>query len=484
MRNTLTQPRRKRREDKIDWETLQHAPNVDGMLSYLQRPGGENTIVSSAGVIVPVGNGARNTNSGQQINSSETLGSDSHYTKPDSNEVKVLDQLERPLPRFTRTTKFTGVGKRRLHRCALVQDAHSPGEQVVLNSLYRMAKSPRWGRPQVDGSFLVSAGLRDIAEQTCMHETNVRFNLRSLIEKLAIEIVEDEDRKRQTARVYHVFSYKEILERRRASGLEWVIKNRGVRFISKEKVEEILASETLPSDFTDETDALPSVPHPQRGSESLEARASGSQPPLLGNTTLENSFQETSSSSFPTEPLIKELHKLVPILDEEAVISLWNECRMRAGDCTAEEILYFAREKSLISRNGKIQNPVGFLLAAVPKCFEGQVFTTFREEQKKKAEEQRRVEVERQKTARLQEEQIAREAEAYRKAEEKLKSLPKSEYDGLFESTKEKLLKDHPQVRSYPAAEFEKLVRRRILTNLQERELRYVILAAKSEGNS
>lgn len=483
MRNTLTQPRRKRREDKIDWETLQHAPNVDGMLSYLQRPGGENAIASGAAVTISVDNGAGNTNSGQQINYSEALGSDSHVAETNSNEVKVLETPERPLPRFTRTTKFAGVGKRRLHRCALVQDAHSPGEQVVLNSLYRMAKSPRWGRPQADGSFLVSAGLRDIAEQTCMHETNVRFNLRSLIEKLAIEIVEDEDRKRQTARVYQVFSYKEILERRRASGLEWVIKNRGVRFISKEKVEEILASETLPSDFTDEIDALPSVPHPQPGSESLEARASGSQPLLLGNTSLENSFQETSSS-FPPELLRKRLQELVPILDEEAVVSLWVECRMRVGDCTAEEVLYFAREKSLISRNGKIQNPVGFLLTAVPKCFEGQVFTTFREEQRKKAEEQRRLEAERQQITRLQGEQIAREAEAYRKSEEKLKSLPKHEYDAVFESTKEKLLKDHPQVRSYPAAEFEKLVRRRILTNLQERELRNVMLAARSRGNS
>lgn len=482
MRNTLTQPRRKRREDKIDWETLQHAPNVDGMLSYLQRPGGENTIASGAGVLIPVDNGVGNTSREQQIDGSEALGSDLHSHETNHNEVKALEPVERPLPRFTRTAKFAGVGKRRLHRCALVQDAHSPGEQVVLNSLYRMAKSPRWGRPQVDGSFLVSAGLRDIAEQTCMHETNVRFNLRSLIEKLAIEIVEDEDRKRQTARVYHVFSYKEILERRRARGLEWVIKNRGVRFISKEKVEEILASETLPSDFTDETDALPSVPHPQRASESLEARPSGSPPLLLGNTTLENSFQETSSS-LPPEVLIKGLHGLVPIVDEEAVTSLWDECRMRAGDCTAEEVLYFAKEKSLITRNGKIQNPLGFLLTAVPKCFEGQVFTTFRAEQRKKAEEQRRLEVDQQKTARLQEEQIAREAEAYRKAEDKLESLPKHEYADLFESTKEKLLKDHPQVRSYPAAEFEKLVRRRILTNLQERELRNVILAAKSGGN-
>lgn len=474
MRNTSTQPRRKRREDKIDWEELQHAPNVDGMLSYLQRPASNDVIAPSSAGTVSNGNGIGNASVRHSVYPSESLGS----TSLQSDKVSSLPPSEKSFPRLTRSTDFPGVGKRHLHRCTLVQDAHSPGEQVILNCLYRMGRSPRWGRSQADGSFLVNAGLRDIAEQACMHETNVRFNLRNLIAKLAIEIIEEENRKRQTARVYRIFSYKQILERRRASGLEWVIKNRGVRFISREKVEEILASETLPSDFTAELDELASAPLPERGSESLETRGSASLPPILGSKNLENYSQQTSSSV--PHDLAKGLYEIVPVFDEEAVVSLWKECRIRAGDCTTEEVLYFAKEKSLVCRNGKIQNPVGFLLAAVPKCFEGHSFAAFRLEQKRRIEEQQRLETKRRNAIRIQEEQIAREAEAYRKAEEKLQLLPKDQYDSICERTKGNLLKEYPEVRRYPAGELEKLVKRRVLATLQEQELRGLLAVAEA----
>lgn len=442
---------------------------MDGMLSYLQRPSKGDVAASATPSTAPIQTRTGKIRSTKQDVLSEALGSDSQHTSTKVGELNTSAAFEPPLPRFTQSTEFPGVGRRRLHRCTLVQDAHTPGEQVVLNSLYRMAKSPRWGRSQVDGSFLVRAGLRDIAEQTCMHETNVRFNLRSLIEKLAIELVEGEDRRRQTARVYRVFSYKQILDKRRASGLEWVIKNRGVRFVPKDKAEEILASEALPSDDWSETDELPSASLTELGSESLEARGSASLPVVLGSSSLENSFQE-ASSSLPHN-LIKGLQDLIPVFDNEAVTSLWQECRIRARNCTAEEVLFFAKEKSLICRNGKIQNPVGFLLAAVPKCFEGGAFATFREEQRRKADEDRKLEIERQNSIRLQEQRVAEEAEAYRRAEETLGSLSKHEYDRLSESTREKLLKDHPEVRRYPAGELEKLVRRRVLLRLQEQEL-------------
>jgi hypothetical protein len=471
MRNSSAQDRPKRRDDKIDWEELERAPNVDGMLSYLRRP---DSVEVQSTPHTPTA-AAPALEHEEQAPQAAVQTAASKPRSNDSPPIPVSAPLPVPspdnsLPKFTRTTNFPGVGKRRLHRCVLVQDAHSPGEQVLLNTLYRMAKNPRWGRTESEGSFLVNAPMTAIAEQTCMHETNIRANLRMLLEKLAIEIVQAEDRKRQSARVYRVFSFKQILERRRAAGLEWVVKNRGVRFVSTQTAQEILASDSLGRDFSQESEVVPSDSLPKEGSELLEPRASGLHPVILGSTNLEKLLKQTSTSVAPLK-LVKGLHELRLVFDEEAVTSLWNECQIRAGDCTTEEILYFAKEKAAICRNGKIQNPVGFLLAAVPKCFEGQSFTNFREEQRKRAEAQHRLEREREEAAQQLAAQTDREAEAYRIAEDKLRLMPNEEYEARCNNVKAKLIRDHPQIKSWDKQQIEQTLRRRILRDLQEKEL-------------
>jgi hypothetical protein len=141
-----------------------------------------------------------------------------------------------------------GLGKRRYHRCVFAQEAHTPGEQAVLSGLYRLGKNPRFGRVLSDGSLRVCVSLVELGRHIAMHETNVRVNVRSLIKKLAIEQVRAEDKKQQSAREYHVYTFKQILERRRAAGLEWVVKGRGVQFVPTDVVRKALRSDTLPSD--------------------------------------------------------------------------------------------------------------------------------------------------------------------------------------------------------------------------------------------
>jgi hypothetical protein len=43
--------------------------------------------------------------------------------------------------------------------------------------------------------------------------------------------------KRQRARTYRVLTFKQILGQRLSAGLEYVIKNRGIRFVRKEEVD-------------------------------------------------------------------------------------------------------------------------------------------------------------------------------------------------------------------------------------------------------
>lgn len=111
-----------------------------------------------------------------------------------------------------------------------------------------------------------------------------------------------------------------------------------------------------------------------------------------------------------------------------------------------DEILYFANSKAGALNNGKIQNPVGFLLAAVPKCFEGPAFQIFRQEQARRREErQRREEVERERWRQMEDE-ARHEAESYRRAEETLSLLAEEERRVLYDRVKAELKTRFPHV--------------------------------------
>lgn len=168
---------RKKREDKLNWEELESAPNVEGMYSFL---------------------------------------------KPQAPEPPAPV----PLPSVSVAPLALRRDKLRIHQCQRVDDAHTSGERILLQTLYELCNDPRYG----DGKH-VGVSMAEISERIGMHETNVRMNLRSLAAKLAIELVTLEDRKKQSARQYRLYSPDEILRRRKSAKLEWVVKNRGVHFV-------------------------------------------------------------------------------------------------------------------------------------------------------------------------------------------------------------------------------------------------------------
>jgi hypothetical protein len=64
------------------------------------------------------------------------------------------------------------------------------------------------------------------------------------------------------------------------------------------------------------------------------------------------------------------------------------------SDCSVTEIIHFVHQKgSLIrqDRSGRITSPMGFLLTAVPKCFTGETFERYRQQEHKRQEEERAV---------------------------------------------------------------------------------------------
>jgi hypothetical protein len=557
MSNPSASRSRKRRTDKLDWEELEKAPNVEGMLSYLRQPPGNGvpsrqpaisgvtavadisdeptervgvgeeppgqpvntpdlsaevptlaTLVADppvAGIAVnegPEGKTEQQKTATGELNAAQPVSSS---VVPEKATESSVPQVEPEQPRRASDLLRSPIGlrsavgsrlsepvpiaadedllglplgdleinsaltNRRVHRCVYVQDAHTPGEQVVLSTLSRLAKHPRFGRAEAGGSYLVNVSLPELAVHAAMHPTNVRINLRSLIEKLAIELVEHEDRKRQTARTYRVLTFKQILERRRAAGLEYVIKNRGIRFVRKEEVDKLLATESLGSTFRARSWSLPSDTLSEVGSESLGALPSESLPVLIRSGVLKKQ-EETSTTSLASDlpaEIMKGLLRVVPFMDEQAVWMLWTECRARVSDCTVNEILGFVQAKATIALNGKIQNPVGFLLTAVPKCFEGSAFTTYREEENRRREEECRRQQREQERQKQLEEQGREEAEAYERGKRKLEALSRDQYQQLYDKTKQAFLARYPNaLRSAPKT-IDDLVQQQMIRDLQ-----------------
>jgi hypothetical protein len=130
-------------------------------------------------------------------------------------------------------------------------------------------------------------------------------------------------------------------------------------------------------------------------SASERVRQSDGEGPTIDRSILitENGKQKTSSSDGqrPTreattttaKPSLKKVAEALREFgkpDQDAVVQLIRSCRREAPDCTEDEIVHFAQTKGRLLKNGSIQNPIGFLLTAVPKCFTGESFREFRNE--------------------------------------------------------------------------------------------------------
>ena len=183
-----------------------------------------------------------------------------------------------------------------------------------------------------------------------------------LFEKLAIEVVEDFDPISSQARLYRVFSYRQILERRRAHGLEFILRNKGVVFCtaSGEIMHLSPAYQTGPGD--ESRTIRPAVPKAIR--RALKTEPAASQDPAISQEDL--------------DIVAKALNRHWPV-DEGAAAHLLQECRRVCRDAHAEEIAFFVREKTdMAAQNPKIINPTGLILTMVPRCFAGSTFETFR----------------------------------------------------------------------------------------------------------
>jgi hypothetical protein len=279
---------------------------------------------------------------------------------------------------FSHPKQATGFGNKKLYRCLLAQDGHSHTEEALYQILWRS------GKPESEDTRLTTMGYGEMAGRVRLSFNNTKSACQRLTGKLAIEEVAREISDLRVGKTYRVYSYRAILERRKSCGMEWVIRNKGVEFVTPTTAPPPSISGSLP--------VIDTVSETGREALSVSGRGTGS----ITGTLLENSFreitrEEESSSSAPERSALVEALAEYGQPDDDVAHALLQRCRAAVPDCTVEEVIHFVRQKgSLVrqDRSGRIANAMGFLLTAVPKCFSGESFGQYREQQRRSREEE------------------------------------------------------------------------------------------------
>jgi len=297
----------------------------------------------------------------------------------------VMDEVETAVPLPRQAGRAYNI-----HRCVLAQDGHSRSEQVLYDILWRSAPPAHPG----DAFRLATISMKNLGAVPAIQMTqkNLRIALQRLAEKLSIEEAMAFDPKAKTSRVWRVFSYKSILERRKAAGMEWIVRDKGVRFVHPED-----PAITAPVVIPKTTGAVIATTTPvvmARQHETTPVITTQTTPVVLGSPSILGLNLRTSSTSsavpVPTV-IVDSVHREMGFVDDNALQRLIRDCRKHAPDATDEEIAELAghQARRIVRMGRKVESPIGLLIDIVPRCFEGEAFARYRREN---AEQLRRFE--------------------------------------------------------------------------------------------
>ncbi len=367
-------PRRREVREALDWEELEQAPNTRGAFSFLKAQG---AVVSIA---------------------------DHRQVEPSAPSLEeCAAQQSRPMD-ITSTVDVVQKTARpyRIHLCQKVQDAHSHGE----NQLYAML----WAEGRTDilatddasqKSKIVTMGWDRMARKAGMSDKAAKRNLHQLIAKLAVEQIAPEDSGTRRGRTYRVFCFTSILEARKQCGMEYVAKDKGVRFVAKD-------GSPLKLDMTRKTSTvdIPStVDKTSTGTVDITSTDTVDKTsPPLGSLLGSRRVITTTTKVANVVKVVQALSQY-GVADEVAVQKMLRACQERGTDATPEEIAAVIHEKALSLRmNSSVRNLIGLLLSAVPSCFEESCIAELRRKWAAERERARETELER---ARRREEDLA-----------------------------------------------------------------------------
>jgi hypothetical protein len=138
---------------------------------------------------------------------------------------KTPGVISAPAPQLISGLDAT-IGRRpRIRKCAATHDGHSLGEEVLYQALWKAATA------ESAGARTIVIGWRGMSQLCRMTPKNCKINTQRLIRKLAVEVLSPYNTPESIGTTYRIFPSEAILRRRRAAGMEWVIRSRGVEFV-------------------------------------------------------------------------------------------------------------------------------------------------------------------------------------------------------------------------------------------------------------
>jgi hypothetical protein len=281
-----------------------------------------------------------------------------------------------------------GVGRRRLHYCTSVQDAHTAGEIVAYQTLWTHAK--KLGRSEPSG-FVVDLGLKELCGLWKTDHKHAKHLLSVLIEKLNIEIVRQPNYQAGIPTRYRVFNFSQIYERRRSRGLVWVLRTRTIKFIELEIVNQLIAQTPMggspmgESLFESET---PMGQQPQSPMGQQDETPMGQQPTLPIKESTQGSTQGNPTS--PHAALAHAIHETTGLIfDDGGAANLIAACRRNAPDATDAELTRIPVEVLLQAIREKRHKPIGWMIRMTPGLFATEALRLFRVERQAEAEQKR-----------------------------------------------------------------------------------------------
>ncbi len=260
------------------------------------------------------------------------------------------------------------IGRRQKVRRAIVaQDGHSSGEQLLYQALWNA------GSAETPETRLLSIGYSGMSALCKLEKSNCKKNVQGLIQKLAVEITEPHQSVSSTGTTYRIFSYKEILRRREAAGMVWVVRTSGVQFVNPLGNSPSRSEGELPGGAGGELPPQP-MGSPALGAGGVLPAGPVGKTPVQIEKNRNKQENLLTSASENIRQLYTFARSQIAEFDDDACRLLWRKCKEVAPDCTLAEIIYCFDLKARQLLNGRVRNvanPVGLMIWSVPKMFEG-----------------------------------------------------------------------------------------------------------------
>ena len=269
--NPKTSKRSKRRPamEPLGWDEIVSQPGMGGYLSFLNGPvplphlqGSATALAPDPGVVSHPGLGPKpDPHLGSEIVLGPVVVSGPRLeavpdltTTPDPVMVPDVGKAEiipgsisptgvvsPPAPAMTSDAAHTPIAptpevvsipaaqlgpRLRIRRCAATHDGHSLGEEVLYQAIWKAAS------PESAEARTIVIGWRGMSQLCRMTPKNCKINTQRLMRKLALEVLSPYNTPESIGTTYRIYSDQAIFERRRAAGLEWVVRSRGVEFVN------------------------------------------------------------------------------------------------------------------------------------------------------------------------------------------------------------------------------------------------------------